>query len=96
MAGIGAQPLATVSNPSQRGILTSMVITSGAIARTRSTASAPSAGGDHLEALELEVDPDQLADLRAVVDHEDPATPRLHAPEGIGATANLCAEPEPP
>ena len=73
----------TVHQPSRRGISASTVMTSGS-----RLAGVPQhlegglavAGLDHLIALELQVDPDQVPDLLGVVDHED--SPAATCPVG--------------
>ena len=62
-----------VSNPSSRGITTSSVITSGLPAVDDARAPPGRRRPMHLEALELEVDRDQVADQLGVVDDEHPS-----------------------
>ena len=76
-----ARSRATVSNPSSRGIFTSIVMTSGRTSMDLLQGVLTVDRLHDLEPLELEVDGDQRADDVAVVDDQHAAQDVAHAPE---------------
>ena len=97
------------SQPSSLGIMMSSVMTSGRDVLDLVQAVLPVDGRRHLEALELEVDGDELTDHVVVVHDEDatqaarhgadatqPAAARSHGSRARGPAGSVLDRPEPP